>query len=256
MANSQYSPGGFSILPIVVKNLLIINGLVFLATISLQKVLNIDLNEMFGLYYFGSDLFRPYQFITYMFMHASFAHLFFNMFAFWMFGNNIENVWGPKRFIIYYFVTGLGAAVLHQAVMYFEAQSIINHLISIGTTPESITELITTGKYNPDILTSIKMDNLYSLHSIYNTPTVGASGSVFGILLAFGMLFPNSLIYLYFAIPVKAKWLVIGYGAIELWSGISATQGDNVAHFAHLGGMLFGFILIKLWKKKDFNRWM
>ncbi len=249
-------PGGFSVLPIVVKNLLIINGLVFLATISLQNVLNIDLNAMFGLYYVGSDMFKPYQFLTYMFMHGSFTHLFFNMFAFWMFGNNIENVWGPKRFIIYYFVTGLGAAALHQLVMYFEAQSIINQLISIGATPESISELIATGKYNPDILAFVKMDDLLALHNVYNVPTVGASGSVFGILLAFGMLFPNALIYLYFAIPVKAKWLVIGYGALELWSGISATQGDNVAHFAHLGGMLFGFILIKLWKKKEFNRWM
>jgi membrane associated rhomboid family serine protease len=254
--NTQFRPGGFSILPVVVKNLLIINGLIFLATISLEKVANIDLNAMFGLYYFGSDLFRPYQFLTYMFMHASFAHLFFNMFAFWMFGNNIENVWGPKRFIIYYFATGLGAAVLHQFVLYLEAQSIINHLLSAGATQDVINQMIVTGKYNPEILISIKMTDLTTLYSIYNAPTVGASGSVYGILLAFGMLFPNALIYLYFAIPVKAKWLVVGYGAIELWSGLAATQGDNVAHFAHLGGMIFGFILIKIWKKKEFNRWM
>ncbi len=256
MAYEQFRPGGFSILPIVVKNLLIINGLFFLATISLQNVANIDLNSQLGLYYIGSDMFRPFQFLTYMFLHGNFSHLFFNMFAFWMFGNSIENFWGPKRFLVYYFVTGLGAAVLHQLVMYIEAQSIINQLVGLGVNSESIRELIVSGKYNSEILDFIDKDKLFSLYSIYNSPTVGASGSVYGILLAFGMLFPNALIYLYFAIPIKAKWLVIGYGAIELWSGFSASPGDNVAHFAHLGGMIFGFILIKIWKKKEFKRWM
>jgi membrane associated rhomboid family serine protease len=256
MSNNYYSPGGFNILPPVVKNLLIINGLVFLATFSLSNVFKIDLNSILGLYYVGSDMFQPYQFITYMFCHGSFGHLFFNMFAFWMFGNAIENEWGPKRFLIYYFATGLGAAAFHQLVLYIEAQSIISQLANLGMNPEAIKELIHTGKYSSDILQYISQDKLYSLYGVYNAPTVGASGSVFGILLAFGMLFPNALIYLYFAIPVKAKWMVIGYGAIELWSGLSATPGDNVAHFAHLGGMIFGFILIKIWKKKNTNRWI
>jgi len=256
MTNNQFRPTGFSLLPVVVKNLLIINGLVFLAKISLIKVLGIDINEMFGLYYFGSYLFKPYQIITYMFCHADFTHLFFNMFAFWMFGNSIENLWGPKRFIIYYFVTGIGAALLHQFVQFIEVQPIINSLTNIGITPTDIQQFIMTRKINPAALDVVSMDNLGTLYSTLKGPTIGASGSVFGILLAFGMLFPNSLIYLYFAIPIKAKWLVIGYGALELWSGIAASAGDNIAHFAHLGGMLFGFILIKLWKKKDTNRWI
>lgn len=256
MTGNQFRPGGFSLLPPVVKNLLIINGLVFLATLSLGSVLKIDLNSMFGMYYLGSDRFEPYQFITYMFFHGDFMHLFFNMFAFWMFGNAIENFWGPKRFVIYYFATGLGAAALHQLVQYIEVQMIIDRLVKIGMSPEAIDQMVLTGKYNPDILAFISTDKLLTLYGTYNFPTVGASGSVFGILLAFGMLFPNALVYLYFAIPVKAKWLVIGYGAIELWAGFAATPGDNVAHFAHLGGMIFGFILIKLWKKKDINRWM
>jgi membrane associated rhomboid family serine protease len=256
MTNNQFRPGGFSLLPIVVKNLLIINGLVFLASVSMGSVFKTDLNSIFGLYYVGSDHFRPYQFITYMFFHGDITHLFFNMFAFWMFGNTIENFWGPKRFVIYYFATGLGAAVIHQFVQFIEIQPIIGHLAKIGMSPESINEMILTGKYNPDILAFISKEKLLTLYGTYNFPTIGASGSVFGILLAFGMLFPNALIYLYFAIPIKAKWLVIGYGAIELWSGLAATPGDNVAHFAHLGGMIFGFILIKLWKKKDINRWI
>ncbi len=256
MTNGQFRPGGFSLLPLIVKNLLIINGLVFLATISLQSVLNIDLNAEYGLYYMGSDLFRPYQFLTYMFLHGSFSHLFFNMFAFWMFGNSIENVWGPKRFVIYYFATGLGAAFLHQFVQYLEVTPIINQLLANGMTMGDIQEFLLTQRLNPNVLDFISSEKLSILYGTYNAPTVGASGSVYGILLAFGMLFPNALIYLYFAIPVKAKWLVIGYGAIELWSGLAATPGDNVAHFAHLGGMIFGFILIKIWKKKEFNRWM
>lgn len=251
MNNQQMRPGGFNILPPVVKNLLIINGLFFLATISLQSGFDFDLNAEWGLYYMGSEKFKPFQFLSYMFLHGNITHLFFNMFAFWMFGNAIENTWGAKRFIIYYFITGIGAAVLHQLVQYIEIQPIISNLADAGMTQEAIHEMMTSGKYNTALLSVVSENDLLSLYRTYNTPTVGASGSVFGILLAFGMMFPNTLIYLYFAIPIKAKWLVIGYGALELWSGVSASQSDNVAHFAHLGGMIFGFILIKIWQKKD-----
>jgi membrane associated rhomboid family serine protease len=256
MSNNYFRPGGFNILPPVVKNLLIINGLVFLATFSLGSVFQIDLNSILGLYYVGSEQFRPYQFITYMFCHGDITHIFFNMFALWMFGNAIENFWGPKRFLVYYFATGLGAAVLHQLVQFIEIQVITNHLLNAGININTIHDMISTGSYNPSILEFVSKEKLLTLYANYNMPTVGASGSVFGLLLAFGMLFPNALIYLYFAIPVKAKWMVIGYGALELWSGLASTPGDNVAHFAHLGGMIFGFILIKIWKKKDINKWI
>ena len=255
MTSNQFRPGGFSLLPPVVKNLLIINGLVFLATISVDKVFKIDLNAMFGLYYVGSDLFRPYQFITYMFLHGNLAHLFFNMFAFWMFGNAIENLWGPKRFLIYYFATGIGAAAFHQLIQFIEVQTVTNQLVAAGLDHMTIKEILATGRVNTDLFQYIPREKLQTLYGAFNFPTVGASGSVFGILLAFGMTFPNALIYLYFAIPVKAKWLVIGYGAIELWAGFSNNPGDNVAHFAHLGGMIFGFILIQFWKNKNTNRW-
>ncbi len=247
----QIRPGGFNILPTIVKNLLIINGLFFLAIVALRNALGIDLNALLGMYYIGSEKFMPIQFISYMFLHANIEHLFFNMFALWIFGNSIENVWGAKRFLIYYLVTGIGAICLHQLVQYFEVSVVVSHLQEAGVTSESIKEIVSTGQYNTALLSVVSESDLYTLYSTYNVPTVGASGSVFGILMAFGMLFPNAIIYLYFAIPVKAKWLVVGYGLLELWSGITASQGDNIAHFAHLGGMIFGFILIKLWQKQD-----
>ena len=231
----MYSPGNFNELPVVVKNLLIINGLLFLATISLSN-LGIDLVKIFGLHQFQSNDFRPHQIITHLFMHGSFTHLFFNMFALWMFGKILENIWGQKKFLIYYMITGIGAAAIHLIFCQYQIINISNQI------PELVNIAI-EGKYNPSIPLSKKLTQLII------TPTVGASGAVFGLLLAFGMLFPNALLYLYFAIPIKAKYFVIGYGLIELYAGISNNPADNVAHFAHLGGMIFGYFLIKYWKK-------
>ncbi|MBN3036073.1 MAG: rhomboid family intramembrane serine protease [Bacteroidales bacterium] len=242
--NSQYlRPSGFNLLPMVVKNLLIINGLFFLATISLSRM--IDLTDMLGLHYPASPLFKPHQLITYMFMHGGFAHIFFNMFALWMFGNALENVWGPRRFLVYYMITGIGAGLLHLLVIHIQVAGIERNL-----SPEAISEV--TGK-GYDLLKEGKnySDSLLGkLNILYNTTTVGASGAVFGILLGFGMLFPNALIYLFFAIPIRAKYFVILYGAIELYAGIANNPGDNVAHFAHLGGMIFGYLLLIYWKKR------
>lgn len=231
----MYRPGNFNELPVVVKNLLIINGLLFLATVSLSN-LGIDLVKIFGLHQFQSNDFKPHQLITHIFMHGSFTHLFFNMFALWMFGKILENIWGEKRFLIYYMITGIGAAFIHLLISQYQIISISNQI------PELVSIAI-EGKYNPSIPLSKKLTQLII------TPTVGASGAVFGLLLAFGMLFPNALLYLYFAIPIKAKYFVIGYGILELYAGISNNPADNVAHFAHLGGMIFGYILIKYWKK-------
>ena len=230
----MYRPGNFSELPEIVKNLLILNGLFFLATVSLNN-LGIDLVKILGLHQFQSPDYRPHQLITHLFMHGNFTHLFFNMFALWMFGKILENVWGPKRFLIYYMITGIGAASIHLLISQYQIISISNQI------PEMV-NLAIEGRYNPSIPISKKLTQLII------TPTVGASGAVFGLLLAFGMLFPNALLYLYFAIPIKAKYFVIGYGLIELYAGISNNPADNVAHFAHLGGMIFGFFLIKYWK--------
>lgn len=224
---SDFRPSGFSVLPTVVKNLLIINVLFFLATIACDMVLRIDLADYLGLHYIEASDFQPYQLVTYMFMHGNFAHLFFNMFALWMFGNTLENIWGANRFLLFYFVCGIGAGLVQELVQYIQYVTTLQGYENVRIAANQI----------------IPMSQYLNMLT-----TVGASGAVFGILLAFGMMFPNSTLYIYFAIPIKAKWFVIIYGVIELFSGF--TSVDNVAHFAHLGGMLFGLILILYWKKK------
>ena len=231
----MYRPTSFRELPEIIKNLLIINGLLFLATISLESY-GIDLTQLLGLHQFQSEDFMPHQLITHFFMHGNFTHLFFNMFALWMFGKILENVWGAKRFLIYYMITALGAAALHLAVSQYQIYELSNEV-------PNLIELAKKGLYNPSNENSLRLTQLVT------TPTVGASGAVFGILLAFGMLFPNTLLYIYFAIPIKAKYFVMIYGALELYLGLSNNPADNVAHFAHLGGMLFGFLLLKYWQK-------
>lgn len=241
----QYSPSGFSRLPLVVKNLLIINGLFFLGTMALDTTFHIDLVKYLGLHYPLSENFGVWQLVSYMFMHAGFGHVFFNMFALWMFGNVLENVWGPKRFLNYYLITGIGAGIVQLLVSYIHIAAITSAM-----SPEQISIVVQEGA---DVLSrsmNYSDSAMRQLNIALNTPTVGASGAVYGILLAFGMMFPNSVIYLYFAIPIKAKYFVIIFGALELVLGISNNAADNVAHFAHLGGMIFGLLLILYWKKK------
>jgi membrane associated rhomboid family serine protease len=275
MPIEQYRPSGFKLMPEVVKNLLIINGIFFLATILLQNQ-GIDLIDKLGLHYFPSEKFKPYQLITYMFMHGGFAHILFNMFALWMFGQAIENIWGGRKFLFYYIFCGLGAAVTHYAVVYFTLQPAIDALNNYMSQPvHSVndlsnllhSELFSNIKFNESFIQNFKDLQQsdpsaafeYSVRELtdfkrelLNAPVVvGASGAVFGLLLAYGMTFPNNLIYVYFAIPIRAKYFVILYGAIELFSGIANPTGDDVAHFAHLGGLLFGFLLILYWKNKN-----
>ncbi|RFZ91905.1 rhomboid family intramembrane serine protease [Mucilaginibacter conchicola] len=230
----------FANLTPVVKNLIIINIIFFIATFALEKV--IDMQALFAAYYPVSPSFRPWQPITYMFMHGGISHIFFNMFALFSFGPLLEYSLGSKRFFNYYFITGLGGYVLYMAV-----QAIQIHAI--------------TGSFavpHPELESSYfaygGQDVAQKLYVLVNMPMVGASGSVFGILVAFAMLYPNlEMMILFIPVPIKAKYVVIGYVAIELFSGIGRFAGDNVAHFAHLGGALFGFLLIKLWNIKRPN---
>ncbi len=281
MNDQYYRPMGFRVLPPVVKNLLIINGLFFLATFAFETAFKIDLIDQLGLHYIGADKFNPVQFVTYMFLHANFTHILFNMFALWMFGYMLENIWGAKRFLAYYFVTGLGAALIHYITIYINIKPALDLMNAFLANPEweTLNQLIEghrfqINQYSGDIYFALQ--NLdQSLNQLYLNPNnyaalqsvvefvgeykayflnqpnvVGASGAVFGILLAFGMMFPNAVIYLYFAIPIKAKWFVILYGGLELYLGISRS-GGNVAHFAHLGGMIFGYFLLMYWRHKD-----
>lgn len=211
--------------PPVVLNLLAINILVFLAFEVLPLGVENWMLANLALFYPESPFFMPHQLVTYMFMHGSLDHIFFNMFALWMFGRILEQSLGSRRFLIYYLVTGVGAALIQLGVSAIEisniAQNVHEGLASVSTLADRI-----------------------------NVPTLGASGAVFGILLAFGMLYPNATLMLLIPpIPIKAKYFVIIYGALELFFGVSGTM-DNIAHFAHLGGMLWGFLLLWFWRKK------
>ena len=219
-------------IPTVTKNLLIINVLMFIAT-WVFEMKGVDLSDYLGLHFFMASDFKVYQLITYMFMHGGFQHIFFNMFALWMFGVVVENTWGPKKFLFYYIACGIGAGLVQELVQY--SHYIIEGLAAYDSvrTPDGVLPM---GDYL----------NLWN--------TVGASGAVYGILLAFGMLYPEQRIFIFpLPVPIKAKWFVLIYVAIELLSALGTT-GDGVAHFAHLGGMLFGFLLILYWRFKAKNR--
>ena len=241
MYNSR--PSLWNSIPPVTKNLLIINTILWIATIVFNSKLHFDLNDFLGLHYWGAEKFNATQLFSYMFMHDSsgISHLFFNMFSLFMFGIVLERVLGAKRFLFFYISCGLGAALIQELVWTATWRgSFIDIMARLNTTTASEIEaafgmLAARG----DVA---QFQNMLC--------TVGASGAVFGILLAFGMLFPNQPMYLMFIpIPIKAKWMVIGYGAIELFFGVSHTM-QGVAHYAHLGGMLFGFLIIWYWKKK------
>ncbi len=200
MSFQEFKPRQFQQLPMVVKNILMINVVLFVAKYLLEN--KIDLDKYLDLYPIGTDLFKPHQFITYMFMHADLSHIFLNMLGVYMFGSILENIWGSKRFLNFYLLCGLGAAVTQLAISNF--------------------------------------NNEY-------TVLLGASGAVFGLLVAFAMMFPNTELQLYFFIPIKAKYLVLGYSLYELYNGFFSN--DNVAHFAHLGGLIVGIIIIQIWKQ-------
>ena len=233
-------------LPTVTKNLLIINVLMFLATIVVQGR-GIDLGDYLGLHFVLSDRFNAAQLITYMFMHGGFTHLFFNMFAVWMFGRILEQVWGPKRFLFYYLMCGIGAALIQEGV---NAAAYV--MATEGLSPEAIDVVVREGSGVLQSQMNYVDPQMARLNITLNRQTVGASGAVYAILLGFGMIYPNQQMFIFpLPFPIKAKYLVMGYALIELLSGFSNNPADNVAHFAHLGGMIFGFILIIYWRRKD-----
>ena len=213
-------------IPTITRNLLIINVIAFIAALVFNGR-GVVFNDIFGLHFFLASDFHVYQLFTYMFMHADFTHLFFNMFALWMFGCVVERVWGPKKFLFYYISCGIGAGLLQEVSQFMSLYLSNSHL--------TMAQLFS-------------LDEL-SRHALNAWTTVGASGAIYAILLAFGMLFPNERIFIFpLPIPIKAKWFVMFYVAVELFSALG-TSNDNVAHFAHLGGMLFGFLMIKYWQK-------
>ncbi len=239
----------FRNIPPVTKNLLIINVIVWLIC-ALMPSFGHTLNRVCALHYFISPDFRFWQPITYMFMHAGFTHIFFNMFGVVMFGATIERVFGSARYLLFYLTVGVGAALVQEGVYAIWISNLAKGLpdgLTLSAVADEGARLVSQGM-------NWVQEPLASLNLAINTPTVGASGSLYGILLAFAMLFPNMPIYLYFLVPIKAKWLVLGFGLLELFFGITGIQ-STVAHFAHLGGMIVALLLIIYWRKKgEINR--
>lgn len=233
MSNYQYyRPNRF---PPVVKNLIIINVLIFIAQETFGANNPYVIENLFALHDIHSVYFKPHQLITYMFMHGGFDHILFNMFALWMFGSLLENHWGAKRFLQFYFICGIGAGLAQLGVQYIEMEPVWKVIRMMP----------------PEEQARASANDAMLMGKVINSATLGASGAIFGCLVAFGYLFPNSLIYIYFLFPIKAKWFVLIYGGIELWLGFRNSAGDSVAHFAHLGGAITGFIIVLIWNKTN-----
>jgi len=271
---TQYRPTGFFFLPLVIKNLIIINGIIFFASYIIKELFDYDLAEFLSLHHWSSDDFQIYQVITHMFMHEDFEHVLFNMVGLWIFGAALEKLWNGKRFLNYYLLTGIGAAVFHMAVVTFQIADLETRVaaFSLDPTPAKYDKIMRSelGNHNKiveyldeissrwyEVIDAGVSESYFIQRSENeladlvlrkrNGSTKGASGAVYGILLGFGMMFPNLIMFL---IPIKAKYFVMIYGAIALLSGLKDNPDDNVAHFAHLGGMVVGFIILKYWKPK------
>jgi len=255
---TEFRPTRFEVLPIVIKNLLIINGLFFLAQATFGKHIEpydqSYIEMLLGLHHVKSPLFKPWQLVTHLFLHGSVMHLIANMFALWMFGSILENLWGPKRFLTFYFLCGIGAGIIQLASLWFQHHNLLAAFMQLQKHPETVDSWLSPQQLFENQGASVQskvqlVSDLINQRISY--PTIGASGAVFGILAAFVYLFPNNLIYIYFFFPMKAKWIGLLYFAYEVVSAFQNKPGDNVAHWAHIGGGLVGFLLVLTWNKRN-----
>lgn len=236
-----------------IKILIVINVLFFAGTLIIGDLAY----RLFALFYFENPKFQYWQPLTHMFMHGGIMHIVFNMYALWAFGSPLEMRWGRNKFLFFYFSAGFGAALIHTLVNYYQVHSGMEAMLAIGLDKVQILEILNSGRYNTSILTEISAEKIQATYDAFNTPAVGASGAIYGILVAFGMMFPTvELMMIFLPIPIKAKYFIPGIILIDLFFGISGTA-TGIAHFAHLGGALFGFIMAWYWKKNSFDnhRW-
>jgi membrane associated rhomboid family serine protease len=266
---TEFRPSRFEILPLVIKNLLIINVLVFLAQKALDASGTLNMEDLFGLHHVKSPLFQPWQIVTHLFLHGSFLHLFGNMFALWMFGAILETEWGPRRFLTFYFLCGIGAGLIQLAFLWYDYQPLLNQFLYLkqhistegiidfyqkfgaNSSSRQIVENYAADPGNSANINAVIQDISLTTNRILSNATIGASGAVFGILAAFVYLFPNTYLYFYFFIPIKAKWAGLAYFGFEIYSGVVNNAGDNIAHWAHIGGGLVGFLLVLTWNRKN-----
>ncbi len=268
---TEFRPNPFGMLPLVIKNLLIINVLVLLAQITLDAGRPHIMEDLFGLHHVQSPLFQPWQIVTHLFLHGGFLHLFSNMIVLWMLGTILENVWGPKRFLTFYFLCGIGAGLIQLAFLWYDYHPLLNQflLLKQHLTPENAVVFfrrfgLASDPEGASVLQNYlaNPDNSGNSHgvvqyvsevtnAVISSPTIGASGAVFGVLAAFVYLFPDTYLYFYFFVPIKAKWVGLAYFGYEIYSGIMNSAGDNIAHWAHIGGGLVGFLLVLTYNKKN-----
>ncbi|MCM5662726.1 rhomboid family intramembrane serine protease [Galbibacter mesophilus] len=239
-----------------VKHLLIINVLFFIAT----QLLGQQMYDLFSLWFPKNEHFQLWQVATHMFMHGGFMHILFNMYALWAFGTPLEQMWGRNKFFFFYFSAGLGAALIHTLVNYYYFNDGLQTLVANGYNEANIMDIISQGKYDTSWREIMGESTMKNFLSAYMTPAVGASGAIYGILVAFGMMFPNAeLMLIFLPVPIKAKYFIPGLILLDLFSGITGFSvfGGGIAHFAHIGGALFGFIMMWYWKRNQFNnnRW-
>jgi membrane associated rhomboid family serine protease len=271
---TEFRPSRFEILPPIIKNLLIVNVLFFLAQYTLGSQGWFDMKDVLALHHVKSPLFKPWQLVTYLFLHADIGHLLGNMFGLWMFGSILENLWGPKRFLTFYFICGIGAGLIHLGFLWIDYLPLLNDFTLLKMHPsteglvsfyqkyglfEDLQATNLVNNYLKDQSNSLALEQALShisdiTYRAVSFPTLGASGAVFGVLAAFVYLFPNTYIYLYFLVPIKAKWMGLAYFAMEIYYAIQNSAGDNVARWAHLGGGLVGFILVLTWNRTNRKR--
>ncbi len=237
----------------VVKHLIIINVLFFIAT----QVYGDQMYALFSLWFPKNEHFFLWQIISHMFMHGGGMHILFNMYALWAFGSPLEQMWGKNKFLFFYFSAGIGAALIHTGVNYYYFNEGLQALLNSGVNESDIFTLLENGQYNKLWYEMTSKDVMDNFLSAYTTPAVGASGAIYGVLVAFGMSFPNAeLMLLFLPVPIKAKYFIPALIALDLFSGVTGYSlfGSGIAHFAHVGGALFGFIMMWYWKKNQFNK--
>lgn len=237
-----------------IKHLIIINVLFFLATFAVGPMVQ----EQMALYFPKNENFALWQFVSHMFMHGSFMHILFNMYGLWAFGSPLEQMWGRNKFLFFYFSAGIGAGLIYTGVNYFQFQQVYQSLINLGLTEVDIQGILASGKYNQELLNYVSADQLNHFYNIFHIPAVGASGALYGVLVAFAMLFPNAELMLIFVpFPIKAKYFIPIIVGLDLFSGVTGFSifGGGIAHFAHVGGAVIGYIIMNYWKKNQFRRW-
>jgi len=234
-------------------SVLIVACIIFFVISFFVPDMQVFMFETFALYFPPQQNFRIWQFVSNIFMHGGFTHIFFNMYALWAFGSPLEQMWGKKKFLFFFFLAGIGAAVIYTLVNYLQFNNLYNELISSGADENGINAFLQTGKYNVSGLGGVSEDKLRGLYRLFNTPVVGASGAIYGVLVAFGILFPNAKLFLIFLpVPIAAKYFIPVLIGLDLFSGVTGFSifGGNVAHFGHVGGAVIGLLLMLYWRSR------